>query len=208
MSKRFFLTVLVACSLAAAPAVRNAAADEMGDRLIEMSTRGRLIEVRFALEQGADPDYRNADGTTSLLEAVRNRWYPVVRLLLDSGADPDIRSDRNDPAITYAAAMGDLDVTQALIEAGADVEARDTDGIEQLTSESGVTALWIAARRGMVDVARVLLEAGADPATHSADGDAAWAVAKGYGHEEIYQMLVDAGGGPAPEPELAPGEGK
>ena len=145
MVKRGLFLFLVATCLSA-----GVTADEQSDRMIEMCAKGIFSEVRFALEEGANPNYRGADGTTPLLEAVKNRWYPIVRVLLDSGSDPDIRSERNDPVITYAASFGDLDVTRALIEAGAEVDARDTDGIERLTSESGVTALWIAARRGEV----------------------------------------------------------
>jgi len=210
MSTKALTVLLIALSfvVAAAADERDAAAEENA-RLIEMARKGIFSEAGYALESGADPNFRYESGTTPLLEAVIGRYYPVVQLLLESRGDPNVRDKRNNPVITFAARQGDLDVIQALIRAGADVDARDTDGIEQLSNQSGVTALWITARWGMIDAARALLEAGADPNTKDADGVPAWNVAKAYEHKEIYQMLLDAGAeGPHPEPSGRPEIGK
>ncbi len=202
MSRVVISVFLITLSLSTA-----VGADEQASELIAACGRGDLAEVRYFLEAGADPNARDESGATLLFEAVHGRYYPVVQLLLAYGADPDTRDKYNRPVIIFAARNGDLDVVQALIRAGADVEARDTDGIDGLSTQSGTTALWIAARWGMVDAARALLDAGGDPNTEDADTIPAWAITRHYHHEEIYQILLDAGA-EGPQPQTTGGEGK
>lgn len=175
-------------------------AEDLVLELIDASRTGDVETLRWALDEGVHPNARGAEGTSALVEAAGQRRYPAVALLLAAGADPDTRNIRNEPVIVLAARHGDLDVIQALIAAGANVDARDTDGVEQVSSETGVTALWVAARWGMIDAARELLAAGANPRTSDYDGVPAWAAARMYGHDEIREML-EAAGAVEPEPE-------
>ena len=169
------------------------AADDQADELILAASQGDIDGLTWVLNEGADPNAIGKQGTIALVEAVRNRWYPAVDRLLDAGADPDIRDQYNNPVILMAARRGDLDVVQALIAAGAFLEGRDTDGVEFVSNQAGVTALWVAARWGMTDVVRVLLDAGADPKVQDYDGIPAWAAARSNGYVEIYDMLDAAG---------------
>jgi len=174
------------------------AADDRADELIQAAANGDIDGLTWILNEGADPNAAGENGTIALVEAVRNRWYPAVDVLLDAGADPDIRDRYNNPVILMAARRGDLDVVQALIAAGAGLEGRDTDGVEMVSNQAGVTALWVAARWGMTDVVRVLLAAGADPSVQDYDGIPAWGAARSNGHMEIYEML-DAAGATVPK---------
>jgi uncharacterized protein len=169
------------------------AADDLALELIEAARWGDVETLQWALNEGADPDARDAEGASAMEEAVRNRRYPAVTVLLAAGADPDTRTTRNEAVIVLAARGGDLDVIQALIAAGANVDARDTDGLESISYQTGTTALWVASRWGMVDAARELLTVGADPRVQDFDGVPAWAVARSYGHDQIFQMLESAG---------------
>lgn len=60
--------------------------------LVADAAAGRLEAVRTALQSGADPDSRDADGRSALGAAIRGRHVAVVRLLLARGADPDRRA--------------------------------------------------------------------------------------------------------------------
>ena len=54
------------------------------------------------VERGADPNAVDANGTTPLHRAVRNRCAAAVEVLLDAGADPQATNRRGSTAIQLA----------------------------------------------------------------------------------------------------------
>jgi len=68
--------------------------------------RGRLERqaamVAILLEEGADVNARNADGSTAFMHAARRGGTKTMALLLEAGADPDARDDGGAHAISYA----------------------------------------------------------------------------------------------------------
>ena len=82
------------------------------------------------LNQGIDPNARNAAGMTPLFYV---RSKPVAKMLLDEGASPAARDNEGRTAL-MAASMGDratgnrLSVARQLLAAGADPALRDKGG--------------------------------------------------------------------------------
>lgn len=136
----------------------------------------------YALQQGADPRAREADGTTALHYASHYGLLPLAEALLKRKADPNARNDYGSMPLAEAADTGDARLVALLLKAGADVESR---------SPEGQTALMVAARAGKLETARLLLKAGADiNARENWAGQSALMWAAAQGQAEMVKLLV------------------
>jgi|SRR5215472_12329132 len=150
-----FLTVvdLHAQSPAGVPQVSPLAPQQPVDTELQRAARqGDLTALRSRLQQGADPNVRDALGRTPLLEAVRAGQTEAVRLLLGAGAKVNVPSLDGRTPLIEAAAQGQTDAAKLLIEGGADLNT--------IQRGSG-TALQTAERSGHNDIAALLRQAGA-----------------------------------------------
>ncbi len=96
-------------------------------------TADRPDITEILLSNGANPNYRDPSGRTSLVYAVVTS-EEILRLLLDYGADPNI-ADKNKrtPLMLAALDVGtEPGIMEALIEHGADINAQDEDGMTAL----------------------------------------------------------------------------
>jgi ankyrin repeat protein len=118
-----------------------------------------LLESR--LRQGADPNARDKEGRTPLLEAVTAGQVPVMRLLIGKGADVNARAHNGETPLIAAAAEGSLEAARLLVASGADLN---------VVARGWGSALKAAERTGHNDIAAMLLKAGARP-TGSSVGD-------------------------------------
>lgn len=137
-----------------APATPSGSASnpQAGIDLHRAARQGDLASLRSRLQQGADPNAKDANGRTALLDAIAGGQIEAVRVLLDAGAKPSIATSDGRTPLIEAAAQGRLDITQLLVQAGSDLN----------TAQHGPgTALQIAERNGHNDVAAFLLQAGA-----------------------------------------------
>ncbi|HXJ02496.1 MAG TPA: ankyrin repeat domain-containing protein [Micropepsaceae bacterium] len=97
--------------------------------------------VKAVLDLGADPNGRDSNGWTPLLEAAYGKYPTALRLLLDRGADVNAKCEclgsgyGNSTALMLAARNGGLESVKALLGRGADTSLKD---------EHGQTALALA----------------------------------------------------------------
>jgi ankyrin repeat protein len=157
---------IVACCAA------RAGADGSDSRFVDAAKSGSPADVRTLVEQGADVNESEPDGTTALHWAVRRSDAETVQLLLDRGARADAANRYGVRPLFLAATNGDPGMVARLIAAGADPSA---------TLPEGQTVLMTAARTGNAESVRLLLRAGADPnARESWLGETAlmWAAAE------------------------------
>jgi ankyrin len=105
------------------------------------------------IEQHADVNAPEADGTTALLWAIVRHDFELADRLLRAGADVKAKNVYGATAMSEAAVFGDPALLHKLLAAGADVESPNADG---------QTALMLVARTGNVEAARLLLTRGAD----------------------------------------------
>jgi hypothetical protein len=101
--------------------------------LWEATWRNHEAIVKDLINQGAQVDLPDAEGTSPLHEAAYFGYLPLVELLLDNKADIN-RQDKKGQTPLFRAVQGtstkdrNVDVVQFLISAGAECNVTDSDG--------------------------------------------------------------------------------
>ena len=143
--------------------------------LLEHVAERRTPLVELAIWAGADPNYRDEDGSSALPVAVELGDAAIARTLLDASADPDAFTSDGEPVATLAVRGGESEILETLLDAGADPNAKD---------ESGIAVLVLAVIHGVAEMSRMLLDAGADPNTLAEEGLSVLAIAVDRGDTE------------------------
>lgn len=148
-----------------------------------------FARVQAALEQGADPNSRDEQGTPVLSLAVSRTSTEIVRALLSKGADIHAKAKSPEdvngtPVIWNAAANGTGEIVRILLQAGADPNAR---GVQGFTPLMGAALLGNTATLEVLIAAKVDLEARGD------SDDTALMAAANWGQYEATRLLLDAG---------------
>jgi uncharacterized protein len=163
-------------------ALQPALADVALVDAIRLGQRGFALQL---IEQGADVNAAQADGTTPLHWATYKLDVPLVQALLARGAKPDAMNRYGASPIAEAVKAAQPVLVKLLLEAGSDVEAPNADG---------QSLLMLTARTGSVEIAKLLLERGADVNAREAWRDQTalmWAAEGAFG--ELVEYLIDHG---------------
>lgn len=128
------------------------AATERMVPLAEAVRKQDAAAIRALLQQGADVDLAEPDGTTALHWAAHQNDLDTVKLLLQAGANVDAANRYGVRPLSLASEGGNAAIVERLLEAGADANA----------VAGGDTVLMTASRTGNVAVIRALLAHGAD----------------------------------------------
>ncbi len=140
---------------------RDARAAKITAEMHKAARAGDLARLQSRLRQGADPNARDKDGRTLLMDAVAGGQLDAMRLLIAHKADLNAHANNGATPLMVAAEQGRLDAAKLLVESGADLNA---------ASRGWGTALKTAERSGHNDVAAMLRKAGAR-STGSSAGD-------------------------------------
>ena len=143
-----------------------------------------LETVKLFLAAGINPDARNAEGATILMEVVQAGDMKAIAILLNNGADPTAKDLKGSTALHLAMLVGNNESAQMLLEKGADANASNHDG---------ETPLMIAALKGYPENVKLLLEAGANLNAKDKRGETPLMHAVERNHGEIIQLLKAAG---------------
>ena len=144
--------------------------------------------VRTLLDEGADVDAREGDGSTALHWASYWDNREVAALLIRAGIEIDAANDLGVTALWAACENGSPAMVETLLGAGAD---------PNVPLPFGETPLMTAARAGNADVVGRLLDAGADVDAATAEGAYGaqtalmWAVAQS--HPSVVEVLLAHG---------------
>jgi uncharacterized protein len=152
--RKIFLVGLITATLVAtvSGSMRFAAAADT--RLSEAAMQGDKNALRTLLQQKADVNAAQGDGTTALHWAAYRDDVEMAQLLLKAGATVDVKTRVGEMTPLFMASKnGSATVIDALVKAGADVNA---------ASSNGTTPLMLAAAAGKADAVRVLLDRGAN----------------------------------------------
>ncbi len=171
--------IVSAGALMAATDTRVADAAEKGDR----------DAVRSLIQQKADVNGVQGDGTSALHWAAYKDDVEMAKMLLAAGANT--KAVTRDGLITplfMACRNGDAPMIQAIIAAGADPNAAD---------EHGTTPLMAAASAGNPDALKTLIEHGANVnAKEGVHGQTALMFAAALGRDQAIHLLTSYGADP------------
>lgn len=133
--------------------------------LHEAAGKGQKEVVIELLNHGADPNFKNDDGDTSLHFASLDGCETVVIELLNGGADPKSK-DKNGHTPLHFSSYGrkkeHKEIVIRLLNHGADPNSKDIFNL---------TPLHKASQIGQKETVIELLNHGADPSCKDSDGD-------------------------------------
>lgn len=157
-------------------------ADDTG-KLFEAIRAGDDSALTQMLAAGADPNSRNPQGATLLMQAALHSKVQTLQILLKAGSDPNLSNPMGATALIWAA--GNPAKVRLLVDHGAQVNA---------AAKSGRTPLIVAsAFAGNAETLRVLLGKGADPKTVDESGDGPLGSSATAADVEMIKILLKAG---------------
>jgi ankyrin repeat protein len=141
--------------------------------------------IRALLQQRADVNAPEPDGTTALHWAAYTDDMDTVELLIRAGANAKTTNRYGATPLALASTNGNAAMIEALVKAGAD---------PNLASPEGETPLMLAARSGAASAVNVLIAHGANVnAKEKWRGQTALMWAAAEGHVAAVQALLAAG---------------
>ena len=185
MNRKYVLRGWLMCCLMAmlaAAGLNGAPASDLADAAMH----GNKAAVRGLLQQKANANAPQQDGTTALHWAVRADDLETAKLLIAAGANVKAANREGATPLLLAATNGNAAMLEILIKAGADPNAALT--------KYNDTALMIAARTGKTDALKVLLDNKAQVNAKETWGDTTalmWAVSED--HPAAAKMLIERG---------------
>jgi uncharacterized protein len=152
----------------------------------DAAMHGDKVALRALLQDKADVNAPQIDGSTALHWAVRADDFEMTELLLAAGAHVSTANDSGATPMLLATMNGSAAMIELLLKAGADPNGA--------LSASGNTPLMMAARTGKVDAAKLLLDHGAQVnSKESWGGTTALMWAASERHPEVVKLLVERG---------------
>lgn len=154
---------------------------------------GDKEQIRYALEQGADPNvdlYDDLYGSL-LCWAASGKDVDFVHLLLRAGAKVARESQAESTSVHEAVEQNQREILELLLAADGAVALNWFDYVAR-------TPLMIAVRENNQELAQLLLEAGADINAHdeARAGNTALHIAAGEGNSHMVKFLLKAGADP------------
>jgi uncharacterized protein len=174
-----FVAVLLACHVCLSgqevrPAKAGRYDQDLDRRVVDAAKAGDKAAIIRLLQQKADVNVPEPDGTTALSWAVRQGDIETADRLIKAGADVKAANRYGVTPLYLAALNGDAAIIDKLLKAGADANAAVTEG---------ETALMTASRTGHVEAVKMLIAHGATvDARENWRGQTAlmWAAAEGH----------------------------
>jgi ankyrin repeat protein len=174
-----------ATSIAVVFAAAGFAANIGPSALADAAMREDKAAVQALIQEHADVNASQVDGTTALHWAAHNDDAEAIELLLKAGAKARVTNRYGITPLSEACLNGDAAIIEKLIKAGADPNAPHAEG---------ETPLMTAARTGNPDAVKVLLDHGARVnTTESWRGQSALMWASAENHPEAAKLLIARG---------------
>lgn len=164
--------------------------------LIKSSEEGNVENVKAALSQGADIEYKDHNGITALGHAVNNNYKSVVKILIKKGANP---KNIHLPSFINVLKDPNNKILKVLIKNGFDVNARDKDGNTILISVLYLLlkgACYIFNVNNDFDMTKILLKNNANPNARNIKGDSPLILAVRGGRYQSLKSLLSMGADP------------
>ena len=156
----------------------------LDEGLVELALQGKVEDMRFFLDKGADVNAQDGWFGNALQAAASGGNIDAVRLLLDKGADVDAQGGEYGNALQAAISEGNIDAMRLLLDKGADVNAQGGRYGNPLQA----AACWWD-----IEPMQLLLDKGADVNAQGGQHGNALQAAASEGNIEAIQLLLDKG---------------
>ena len=159
---RTTLSALLTLALALSAAAQDPK-QALNEQLYEAARKGDPVEVKAALDRGADVNAKFRYGATALFKAAERGHTEVVKLLIERGADVNVKDTfYGATAMSWALQKGHTGVVRAIL-AKSDAEANDvlSTGVSSGNAEL-VTAALDTGKVSAETLTGALVTAGSD----------------------------------------------
>ncbi len=158
-------------------------------RLFDAVSSGNRAAAQALIQQGADVNAAQSDGTTALHWAAQRNDAEMIALLLKAGAKANAANRYGVTPLSEACENSDSPIAGMLLKAGAD---------PNFATPEGQTPLMTAAHSGNLAAATALIAAGAKVNTvEGFRGQTALMWAAATSHPEIVKLLLAHGADPS-----------
>ncbi|KAJ8130645.1 hypothetical protein O1611_g2981 [Lasiodiplodia mahajangana] len=140
--------------------------------------------VQLLLDQGSNPNERDAALWSPLHEAAKQNNIGIMTMLFRARANANIRTRNHSTPLSIAAQNGGADAIRLLIDKGANIDAID---------KNGYSALHRAVQRRHLDCVELLVSAGANINTRGDTGFTPLHMAIGRDQYDIVNYLLEHG---------------
>jgi uncharacterized protein len=154
------------------------------DELVDAVFLCDIDEVRALLQRGANPDARDEEHRTLIMNATQSGHREILRVLLEAGADPNLRDADQWTPLDVAVYRKAFDMVWQLVQFGADVNAQDDMGISVLLRA-------VLASNGSTEIVDLLQRRGARSALPKSSGVAAIVRSFGISLDRSGQIGID-----------------
>src|ERR1019366_421430 len=110
---------------------------------------GDLARLKSLLDSGADPNRRDGNGNSPLLEALAAGQAAAARALVAAGANPNLASSGGRTPLIAAAIGGRVEIARLLIAAGADLNIAERGAGAPLEAAEREGDTEIGGRQGL-----------------------------------------------------------
>jgi uncharacterized protein len=165
-------------------AIAAAAAAQERPALIDAAKHADRAGLRALVQQKANVNAAEADGTTALHWAAYRDDAESVDLLIRAGANVNAANDLGATPLWNASMNAGAPIARRLLDAGAN---------PNLALLAGETPLMVAARSGKADIVALLLAKGADANARASRQQTALMWAAAERHPEVVKLLVEHG---------------
>ena len=174
----------VICGWTALLVLTNATrADEVATTAADAAEKNDADALRALIEQGAEINGQQIDGTTALHWVVYHDDEQLTEVLIQAGADVKAVNRYGVPPLSLACKNGNRKIVQMLLDAGAEANT---------TLPGGETALMTASRTGQVGPVKALLSGGAEVNAREHQGQTALMWAAAEGNLKVVEALLQA----------------
>jgi ankyrin repeat protein len=184
MSRHAIPLSILPVSMLIAMAIAATAAAQERPALIDAAKQADRAHLRALIQQKADVNAAEADGTTALHWAAYRDDADSVELLIRAGAKVNAANDLGATPLWNASMNAGAGIAKRLLDAGAN---------PNLALLAGETPLMVASRSGKADVVALLLAKGANANARGSRQQTALMWAASQRHPEVVTLLVAKG---------------